>query len=309
MFNQSTVEYCVCISCAKFKITIIMSNTIQLLGQSYNVQYHYNDLTTISELQSYLTITDLNRYSQLKEDIEKNGINDPILFYTTANGIKLVIDGHVRLKACIELKITDIPTKEIREDFKCLEDIQFWMFKNQCQRRNLTPIERLQLACLYEETIEKRAKENLVKAGKGETIDDKIDTILEIAKLADVSKATVARYRKVIKNGSDKIRAKMIKGDVSITSAYMQTQNSRKKKSLNPDVKTDIQEDVQQEPELENLQTEISVEKYANDINTGRHLLVNNEIEYFIVAKDETKVKDFISQQPGAKYKLFILEI
>ncbi|WP_164465144.1 ParB/RepB/Spo0J family partition protein [Chryseobacterium lactis] len=286
-----------------------MSNTIQLLGQSYNVQYHYNDLTTISELQSYLTITDLNRYSQLKEDIEKNGINDPILFYTTANGIKLVIDGHVRLKACIELKITDIPTKEIREDFKCLEDIQFWMFKNQCQRRNLTPIERLQLACLYEETIEKRAKENLVKAGKGETIDDKIDTILEIAKLADVSKATVARYRKVIKNGSDKIRAKMIKGDVSITSAYMQTQNSRKKKSLNPDVKTDIQEDVQQEPELENLQTEISVEKYANDINTGRHLLVNNEIEYFIVAKDETKVKDFISQQPGAKYKLFILEI
>jgi len=101
----------------------------------------------------------------------------------------------------------------------------------------------------------------------------------------------------------------MIKGDVSITSAYMQTQNSRKKKSLNPDVKTDIQEDVQQKPELENLQTEISVEKYANDINTGRHLLVNNEIEYFIVVKDETKVKDFISQQPDTKYKVFILEI
>jgi len=125
-----------------------MSNTIQLLEQSYNVQYHYNDLTTISELQSYLTITDLNKYSQLKEDIEKNGINDPILFYTTVNGIKLVLDGHVRLKACIVLKITDIPTKEIREDFKCLEDIQFWMFKNQCQRRNLTPIQRLQLASL-----------------------------------------------------------------------------------------------------------------------------------------------------------------
>lgn len=209
----------------------------------------------------------------------------------------------------MELNLVDIPVKEIREDFKCLEDIQFWMFKNQCQRRNLTPIQRLQLASLYEETIEKRAKENLVKAGKGETIDDKVDTILEIAKLADVSKATVARCRKVLKNGSDKIRAKMIKGDVSITSAYMQTQNSRKKKSLNPDIKTDIQEDVQQEPELENLQTEISAEKYANDINTGRHLLVNNEIEYFIVAKDETKVKDFISQQPGAKYKLFILEI
>lgn len=286
-----------------------MSNTIQLLGQSYNVSHHYEDLTTISELQSYLTIADINRYSQLKADIEKNGINDPILYYTTANGIKLVIDGHVRLKACMELEITDIPTKEIQENFETLSDIQFWMVKNQCQRRNLTPIQRLQLACLYEETIEKRAKENLVKAGRGENIDDKVDTILEIAKLADVSKATVARYRKVIKNGSEKLRAKMIKGDVSITSAYIQTQNSRKKKSLNPDTKADIQEDIQQEQELENSQTEISAEKYANDINTGRHLLVNNEIEYFIVAKDETKVKDFISQQPDAKYKVFILEL
>ncbi|WP_419488749.1 ParB/RepB/Spo0J family partition protein [Chryseobacterium bernardetii] len=286
-----------------------MSNTIQLLGQSYNVQYHYNDLTTISELQSYFTIADLNRYSQLKEDIEKNGINDPILYYVTANGIKLVLDGHVRLKACIELKITDIPTKEIKEDFEIISDIHFWMFKNQCQRRNLTPIERLQLACLYEEAIEKRAKENLAKAGRGENIYDKVDTMLEIAKLADVSKATVARYRKVLKEGSEKLRARMIKGDVSITSAYMQTQNSRKKKSINPDTKTDIQEDVQQEPELESSQTEIFAEKYANDINTGRHLLVNNEIEYFIVAKDENKVKDFISQQPDVKYKVFILEL
>lgn len=48
-----------------------MSNTIQLLGQNYNVQYHYNDLTTISELQSYLPIADLNKHSQLKEDIGK----------------------------------------------------------------------------------------------------------------------------------------------------------------------------------------------------------------------------------------------
>ncbi len=34
MFNQSTVEHCVGISCAKFKVTIIMSNTIQLFNKN-----------------------------------------------------------------------------------------------------------------------------------------------------------------------------------------------------------------------------------------------------------------------------------
>jgi len=60
-----------------------MSNTIQLCSKNYNVYYHYQDLTTIWELQSYLSITDLNRYNQLKEDIIKNGVLAPILYYTT----------------------------------------------------------------------------------------------------------------------------------------------------------------------------------------------------------------------------------
>ena len=285
-----------------------MSNTIQLFDQSYNVGYHYEGLTTISELETYLPITDSARYDLLQTDIEQNGVNDPILYYIMADGIKLVLDGHSRLKACIELNLANIPTKEIKEDFESLLDIQFWMVKNQCQRRNFTPIEKLQLACLHEEAIAKKAKENLVKAGRGDDVDVKVDTILEIAKLADVSRTTVAKYRKVLKKGSDKLINKMLKGDVSITSAYMQTQSDRKKKSLNPNVQIDTQQEIQTELELENAENEIFTVKYVQDIHEGRHLLVNNEIECFIMTKDDSKIKNTMYQHPNLKYAVFVLE-
>ena len=164
---------------------------------------------------------------------------------------------------------------------------------------------------LKETTVEQleRAKENLAKAGRGDDVDNKVDTILEIAKLAGVGRTTVARYRKVINKGSDKLINKMLRGDVSITSAYMQTQNNRKKKSINPDgVETAMQEEIRAEVELESLGTETVTVKYVQDIHEGRHLLVNNEIECFIMTKDDSKVRDTMSQHPSLKYAVFIIE-
>ncbi|WP_419870595.1 ParB N-terminal domain-containing protein [Chryseobacterium sp. CT-SW4] len=282
-----------------------MSNIIQLLGQSYNISHHYEGLTTISELESYLTLADINRYSQLKADIEKNGINAPILYHTTANGIKLVIDGHIRLKACIELEISDIPTKEIKEDFETLSDIQFWMVKNQCQRRNLTQIHKIQLACLHEEKIQQTAKDNLVNAGKGNKVEKAVDTLLEIAKIANVGRTTVARYKKVVSSGLVDIIEKMITEDLSISSAYKQVQKAIKNE-LNATMKTEVQEETQIESEV--IETEIHKPQYVNDINAGMHLLRGNEVECLIMTKDENKVNDFVSQQPNVKYAVFIIE-
>jgi len=278
-----------------------MSITIQLLSQSYNLNYHYEGLTTILELHSYLSIADSNRYNQLKADIEKNGINDPILYYTTANGIKLVLDGHIRLKACIDLKITDIPTKEIKEDFETLSDIQFWIVKNQCQRRNLTQIHKIQLACLHEEKIQQAAKDNLIKAGKGNDVEKAVDTLLEIAKIANVGRTTVARYKKVVSSGLVDIIEKMITEDLSISSAYKQVQESIKNE-LGKTMETEVQEKTQIESEV--IETEMHEPQYVNDINAGMHLLRDNEVEYFIMTKDINK----LSQKLNGKYAIFIME-
>lgn len=285
----------------------MIPKTIQLFNNEYYVIYQHESLTTIWELQAHLSIADSTRYNQLKHDIKQNGVHDPILFYTTGNGINLVLDGHSRLKACIELKLTDIPTKEIKENFESLEDIRFWIVKNQCQRRNLTPIEKLQLACLHEETISKRANGNLVKAGRGDIVVDKVDTILEIGKLAGISRATVARYKKVINSGLDNIIQKMVTGDLSITSAYNLVQE-KAKKSINTDLETNVHEDTQTEPEQTQPQPEIHNVKYVKDIYEGKYLLSTNEVECLIVTKDDAKVKDFVSQQPTGKYAIFIIE-
>ncbi|WP_170234751.1 ParB N-terminal domain-containing protein [Chryseobacterium hagamense] len=284
-----------------------MSNTIQLFNKNYNVYYHYQDLTTIWELQSYQSITDLNRYNQLKEDITQNGVIDPILYYATPDGIKLVIDGHIRLKACIELEISDIPKKEIRENFALLSDVQFWMVKHQCQRRNLTPVEKLKFACLHEETIVKKAKENLSKAGRGDNVKDKIDTILEISKLAGIGRTTTARYRSVINSGFYGIISQMLNEKLSISAAYNQVQGRLKIKEINIASAIENKLALEEKQQL-NIQPEIQEPQYVLDYHAGRHLLITNQVECFIMAKDKTKVKDTMAQSPSLKYAVFIIE-
>ena len=56
------------------------------------------------------------------------------------------------------------------------------------------------------------------------------------------------------------------------------------------------------------VEAETQEPKYVLDYHAGRHLLTTNEVEYFIMAKDETKVKDFVSKQPNVKYAVLIIE-
>lgn len=280
-----------------------MSNTIQLFGQNYNVNNSYAGLTTISELQNYLTNSDPEGYSLLKRDIAKNGINDPIL-YTTVNNIKLVIDGHVRLQTCIELEISNIPAKEIKENFETLADVQFWMIKNQCQRRNLTQIQKLQLAFLHEETIQQIAKVNLIDAGKGNNIEKPVDTLLEIAKIANVGRTTVARYKKVLNSGLEDIIQRMFVEDLSISSAYNLVQKKEKDVQINLDDNNQEIATIQSET----VKSETSVLKFVRDYNEAKNLLNTNEVECLIMTKDEGKIKDFTSQQPNVKFAVFIIQ-
>ncbi len=279
--------------------------TIQLFDNEYYIIYQHENLATIWELQDYFPIMEEDLYKWLKNDIKKNGLNDPILYYTTKEGINLVIDGSRRLKVCIELELTNIPIKEIKENFEALSDIQFWMVKNQCQRRNLTIVEKLRFACLHEETIAKRAKENLSRGGRGENVDDKVDTILEIAKLAGVGRTTTARFKAVMKSGLTVIIQQMLKGNLSIASAvYHARKYLKENKSI--EMKTGVKEETQNE--TEQILSEVKKTKYVKDIYEGKHLLKENEVEYLIMAKDQDKLNDFISRQPNMNCAIFIME-
>lgn len=251
-----------------------LTPTIKVFEDEYYVMDEYEGLNTIWELKSYLPVMQNELFEQLKDNIHKNGLNDPILYFTANEGKKLVIEGHTRLKACIELNFKNIPTKEIKEDFKSLDDIKLWMVKHQFQRRNLSTIEKIQLAYLSKDSIEKIAKSNLSKAGKNIKVTENIDTNSEIAKLAGVSRTIVVNYNTILNKASKNLINDLNKGKISISTAY-----ERVKKL--PDKKPS---------KIQKPKKEITI-KLFDSIEEGMKHIENNSIKGLIVIKDEENMK------------------
>ena len=219
-------------------------------------------------------------YKQLKKDIKKNGLTDPILYTVTESGKKLVIEGHTRLRACIESKKKSIPTKEIKDEFKSIDEIKFWMVKHQNQRRNLSKLEKIKLALLSKPTIEKIAEENLAKAGKGEEITSTVDTNDEIAKIAGVGRSTITRYLSVKENASKTVLKDLDKGKISISRAYALTNKGEKKKPT----------------KTEALKKEI-VLKTFDSIDEATESLKSDIVEGIIIISSEDQIEKLTSYQ------------
>lgn len=202
---------------------------INLFGVDYLIMDDFQDLKTIWELKSHLPLASKELLESLSNDIEKNGVNDPILYTTLPKGEKLVLDGHTRLKIAISNKIKSVPTKEVLEHFHNLDEVKLWITKHQIERRNLSTVEKITLALLSKPSIEKLAKENLSKGGKAsknahvnETTTDisKVDTYNEIAKLAKVGRTTVVQFSKILAEAPQSVIDDLNNGTKKISSVY-----------------------------------------------------------------------------------------
>ena len=264
---------------------------INVFGEEHFVMDEIEGLNSIWELKSYLPMMDKELYDQLKENIRKNNLNDPILYITTEDNKKLVIEGYTRLKACIELKKKDIPTKEVKDHFESLDDVKLWMVKHQFQRRNLSNVEKIQLAYLSKASIEKQAKDNLSKAGKKTGITTAIDTNAEIAKIAGVGRTTVVRYNSVLDKGSKVIIQKLKNGEIGIASAHNEIKNKleNSKAIKSKPVKNEIQITIIQ-----------SIEEGIKQIQDGI-------IEGIILLKDKTQTEK-LSNNQKRKFGIFFVE-
>lgn len=266
------------------------TKTIELFGKNYNVVDDIDGLKTIAELKDHLPVMKRNLFSKLKADIKKNGMHDPILYIELPDGEKLVIDGHTRLKAATQLKLKSIETKEIKQKFETLDDVILWMIQQQFQRRNLSRVEKLNLAFLSKEMIVKRAKQNLSKAGKGEDVTEAIDTNKEIEKLTGVSRTTVVRYNRVVNSDSKKVKKQMLKGDISIAAA-----EKKIKEKKSPKTEKEVNEKKQ------------SPTNIFSTYEEGIEALNKGDIEAFVLVRDKQKTKIFISKQMG-KVGFFVVE-
>lgn len=199
--------------------------SLSAFNSEFNVKAKIHGYIILDVLDIILQKIDKTQYNALYLDIQSKGIYSPI-FYIKIDNEKILVDGHVRLKIASELGIENIPSLEICEDFNSIDEVKIWMVRNQCQRRNLSKNIRLKMAYELKDSISELARKNLVLAGMKEEVTIKIDTLAEIAKIAGVSKATVARYQNVLENGTEEMKNRMIEGDISINNAYEQLQKN-----------------------------------------------------------------------------------
>jgi protein gp37/ParB-like chromosome segregation protein Spo0J len=264
---------------------------IDLFAQHYYVMDNYKGLNSIWELKSYLPMMDKELMEQLRSDIKTNGINDPILYFTTADGVNVVIEGHTRLTIAMELGLEEFPTKEINEDFKSLADIKLWMIKHQFQRRNLSAVEKIELAYLSKDLIESMARENLRKGGKNEPVEKSIDTHAEIAKIAGVGRSTVIRYGAIVAKAPMSVLKQLRSGEVSITTAYDRLKiDETEKGDVTP--KTEPAEPTVAEVAEVKEKKPIEI-RFIESIDHGKELLNSGEVGVMVMVKDPEYLEMF----------------
>lgn len=244
---------------------------IELWGQFFPISSNHDGLVSIPELQDYLPVMEEELYRQFKDDIQSRGINDPILYYETPRGLKLIIEGHTRLRAAIDLGLVEdkLPRKEVKEAFESLNDIKLWMLRHQIQRRNLSAPQKLRLSMAHKPTIEAKAKENLSKAGKKVRVNQKIDTAQELANIAGVSRETAKRYMRVYEKCTPELLDEMDAGLISIFKASYKTKSRNKEKA------------------------EMQVPKIMETYEQGLQMLDNGETEAMIMVKDQKTIRKF----------------
>lgn len=235
--------------------------TVNVFGKECEVEDEYLDYITVKEVKSLLPKMDEEKFQEFKKSME-NGNIIPILYILLPNGYKLIIDGHHRFRAAIELKLEKILTKRVGQDYKRFEQIITFIIKDQLAKRNLSPIQKLLVAYQNKDVFIKLAKDNLSLAGKNENVTEKINTALEIGKLADCGKSKAEDFILVMESGSDTLKKQMLEDEISVHAAAESIRDARRKaKTTKAEVeKKDTKIDSKPISKIEKINEDVSVQ-------------------------------------------------
>lgn len=155
---------------------------------------------------------------ELENSIMDEGCRDAICVW---NGV--IVDGHNRYEICKRRKRA-FRVKEMSFDND--EAAVAWIIRNQFGRRNLTAMQRAELALKLKDAIaaeakkrqgartDLKAKTNIVqKSAPSKTRD-------ELAKMAGVSHDTIAKVEKIVAEAKPEVVEAARKGEMSINKAY-----------------------------------------------------------------------------------------
>lgn len=175
------------------------------------------------------------QWENFKEDIRQNGFQESVTLYKNQ-----ILDGRNRYKAAIELNmLDDLPIAEIDDDTNF--DPYQWVISRNLHRRHLNESQRGMVAA-------KLAKLQHGGDRKSDEIKVSIDTSMEkAAEQLQVGRATVARAKTVLANGSPELIEAVEQGKVAVSKAAAVAKEVPKERQLEV-VKTKSQNDVPQKP-------------------------------------------------------------
>ena len=162
-----------------------------------------------------------NLLNEIAADMKKNGF-DPLYPIVIWAGHKVtVVDGHTRLAAALKIGLTKVPI--VLREFPDEKAALHFAIRSQSTRRSLTDAELM--SCI--EAIDRRNPVgHPVSIPSREGIGG--ESAEKTAKLLNISRAKVERLRAVNDHGSEKVKAAVAAGEMSINKAYNRTMQDRR---------------------------------------------------------------------------------
>ena len=230
---------------------------------------HILDVHTAAPFKDLFTIKP-SVLADITAAMKKNGYDNafPLILWAGHGGV--LVDGHTRLQAAKDAGLLDVAV--VMHDFA--DELEALEYAIACQhhRRNLTDAELLScLSALDKRKNIGRPKKTPSREGvSGESAE-------KTAKLLYISRAKVERLRTVKDHGSEKIKAAVAAGEMTINKAYNETMRDRRARR------------VQEAPE-----------KTPAEVRAGRIAAMVGEITANIRTLLEKEVREF----PELRYTL-----
>lgn len=186
-----------------------------------------------AELSGIMPELSKEEYKELENSILEDGFKGAPIIVWKQEGI--IVDGHNRYGIC---KKHDIPYEVQELDFDSREDVIQWMIRAQLGRRNLSSLQKIEIAERFRPLFRKKAKENQIKAGgdkKSEEYKKSVTENLpqaverkernptvnkELSEIAGVSEKTYTMGKKILDSQDEELIREVKSKEKSISGAY-----------------------------------------------------------------------------------------
>lgn len=189
-------------------------------------------ITIDKEFQSLIPSLSPEEFKQLEENCVKEGIRDALIVWKQPDGNDILIDGHNRWN--ISVKHGGIPFQIKRMEFPDRGAVKLWIYRNQIGRRNLKPVQLIEIGMQMEPLIAEEAKK---RTGGGDRKSEEYKksvsekscepirhrenrTDYKVAKEIGMSEYTYRKGKAIMNSGDKQLISDVREGRETINSAY-----------------------------------------------------------------------------------------